>query len=244
MATAILSLHRGAKTVTEEELTAYKAPEPEGRWYPLSHSRVLTVVKQTLDEAGFSVGRQQLGVMRDGSRFFGTLDLKTPISEGVALTVGVRNSVDKSFPLGFCAGSRVFVCDNLAFSAELLVKRKHTIFGERDFIRRIAEAVASLNGFREQEAEKIDRLKGFELSPELAEALMLRAYERGIVGARDLPRVIRLWREPLHDEFRVSTAWSLLNTFTDAMRERSVKQPQDFAVSTMRLGALLDPERN
>jgi hypothetical protein len=30
---------------------------------------------------------------------------------GVSLAVGIRNSWDQSFPLGFCAGARVFVCD-------------------------------------------------------------------------------------------------------------------------------------
>jgi hypothetical protein len=62
--------------------------------------------------------------------------------------VGVRNSVDKSFPLGFCAGARVFICDNLAFRSELLVKRPHTINGERRFNQAIAEAVSQLSSLR------------------------------------------------------------------------------------------------
>src|SRR4051794_18502163 len=103
-----LVLHRGARRVTSEELQQYQAPPPEGRWYPLSHGQVLSVVGRTLAEAGYAIVKQQLGVMRDGSRFFATLDLSSPVAEGVSLAVGVRNSVDKSFPLGFCAGSRVF----------------------------------------------------------------------------------------------------------------------------------------
>lgn len=244
MAKSDLILHRGARTVSPEELAQYPAPPPEGRWYPLSHGRVLGVVTETLRDAGYEIARQQLGVMRDGSRFFGTLDLRSPVSEGVSLAVGIRNSVDKSFPLGFCAGSRVFVCDNLAFRSELLVRRKHTIFGERDFTRRIAEAVGSLDSFREQEALRIERMRGFELSGDRADALILRAYERGIVGARELPRVIQQWRNPPFEEFRDRTAWSLLNAFTGAMKERGNSQPQAHAVQTMRLHGLLDPERN
>ena len=162
----------------------------------------------------------------------------------MSLAVGIRNSVDKSFPLGFCAGSRVFVCDNLAFRSELLVRRKHTIFGERDFTRRIAEAVGSLDSFREQEALRIERMRTFELSDDRADALILRSYERGIVGARELPRVIQQWRNPPFEEFRDRTAWSLLNAFTGAMKERGNSQPQAHAVQTMRLHGLLDPERN
>ena len=75
--------------------------------------------------------------MRDGSRFFGTLDLASPLAERTSLCVGIRNSTDQSFPLGFVAGSRVFVCDNLAFRSELMVRRKHTLHGERDFVRKM-----------------------------------------------------------------------------------------------------------
>jgi len=244
MADSNLVLHRGAKPVTPEELAAYQAPPPRGRWFPLSHGRVLSVVAETLGEAGYAVEKQQLGVLRDGSRFFGTLDLRSPVADGVSLAVGVRNSVDQSFPLGFCAGSRVFVCDNLAFRSELLVRRKHTIHGERDFVRRIAEAVGSLPSFQEQEGLRIERMREAELNDDQADALILRGFERGIVGSRELPRVLQQWRNPPFEEFRPRTAWALLNAFTGAMKERGTSQPQSYAAQTMRLHALLDPERN
>lgn len=245
MAESNLVLHRGAKPVTVDELRQYKAPPPRGRWFPLSHGRVLDVVTETLGEAGYEIERQKLGVLRtDGTRFFGTLDLKSPIADGISLAVGIRNSVDQSFPLGFCAGSRVFVCDNLAFRSELLVRRKHTLHGERDFVRRIAEAVGSLPAFQEQEAVRIERMKGAELGDDQADALILRGFERGIVGAHDLPRVLQQWRNPPFEEFQARTAWALLNAFTGAMKERGERQPQIHATQTMRLHALLDPERN
>lgn len=244
MANSNLVLHRGAKSVSLDELNQFQAPPPEGRWFPLSHGRVLGVVTDTLRDAGYTIERQQLGVMRDGSRFFGTLDLASPVGDGVSLAVGIRNSVDQSFPLGFCAGSRVFVCDNLAFRSELLVRRKHTLNGERDFVRRIAEAVGSLPSFQEQEALRIERMKGAELVDDQADALILRGFERGIVGARELPRVLQQWRNPPHEEFRPRTAWALLNAFTGAMKERGAVSPQLYATQTMRLQALLDPERN
>jgi hypothetical protein len=202
---------------------------------------VVETVKSTLREAGYEIRKESYGVMRGGgSRFFGTLDLGTPLTSGVTLAVGVRNSTDKSFPLGFCAGSRVFVCDNLAFRSELLVRKKHTLNGERNFVRSIAGAVTSLAGFKEQEAERIRRFTYLELSDAQADALILRAYEKAIIGAHQLPRVIREWRNPAFEEFQPRTVWSLFNAFTSALKERSVEQPHTFAVSTMRLNALLD----
>src|SRR4051812_22884309 len=66
---------------------------------------------------------------RGDARLFATVDLGSPLATGVTLAVGIRNSFDKSLPLGFVAGNRVFVCDNLAFRSDLSVKRKHTRFG-------------------------------------------------------------------------------------------------------------------
>ena len=240
---ADLILHAGAQHVTETELLGFLAPEPEGRWYPIAHSRVLQTVKESLGELGYAVERQQLGVIRDGSRFFGTLDLASTIVPGVSLAVGVRNSVDKSFPLGFIAGSRVFVCDNLAFRLELLVRRRHTINGERDFLKRITESVAALRGFVTEESDRINSLTVKYLSEVEADSLILRSWERGIITTNDLPTVVREWRNPSHEEFVPRTAWSLYNAYTAALNGRSQTNPQAHAVATMRVAGLFGPAK-
>ena len=177
----------------------------------------------------------------DNARFFGTLDLATPVATGVSLAVGIRNSVDKSFPLGFCAGNRVFVCDNLAFRSELMVRRKHTRNGERNFGNAIANAVTALGQFKEMEQERIRLLMQTELRPEIADSLILRAYEKGMLSIHHLPRVIQEWRKPSFEEFQPRTAWSLLNAFTTVLKDRAEKNPAQFAVQTIRLNSLLEP---
>lgn len=243
-ASSALVLHRGAKLVTENELLEFTAPPPQGRWYPVSHSRVLDTVRSTLTEAGYEIKNARLGVTPDGQRFFGTLDLGTPIQSGITLAVGIRNSTDKSFPLGFCAGNRVFCCDNLAFRSELLVRRRHTLHGEKRFVAAIASAVVALGSFREAETERIRRMMYLDLSDDQADALILRSYERGIISVRELPRVLHEWRNPSFEEFRPRTAWSLLNAFTSALRDRAVQRPQQHAVQTIRLNGLLEVRRD
>jgi hypothetical protein len=107
MASANLNLHSGGHLVTAEELKGYKAPPPEGRWHPVSHAQVYDRVRETLAAAGYEVASEQLALHRDNHRFFGVMELKTSVSEGVALAVGIRNSTDRSYPLGFAAGNRV-----------------------------------------------------------------------------------------------------------------------------------------
>ncbi len=35
-----LVLHRGARLVTRADLESFEAPPPEGKWFPLKHSKV------------------------------------------------------------------------------------------------------------------------------------------------------------------------------------------------------------
>ncbi len=76
------------------------------------------------------------------------------------------------------AGSRAFCCDNLAFRADLLIRRKHTRYGEQRFNQAIAEAVSGLSSFRDEEARRVEVLRQTELPEILAESLLLRACER------------------------------------------------------------------
>ncbi len=237
-----LMLHAGGKLVTLDELKECKTPPAEGRWHPVSHLTVLENVKETLHGAGYTVKSQQYGLARNDARFFGVLDLETPLAHGVGLSVGVRNSVDKSFPLGFAAGSRVFVCDNLAFRAELLVRRKHTLNGMRAFGTAIGSAVASLTSFKEAEALRIQRMSEMELSPAQASHVILSAYRKGIISTLQLPLVCKEWEEPRHDDFRPRTAWSLFNAFTEVLKPRAISAPQQFVSSTIRLNGLMLPE--
>ncbi len=83
------------------------------------------MVKYSLGFYGHEIIREDYGVTPDGARFFGVLSLKSEYGD-YSDTVGLRNSHDKRFPIGISFGSRVFVCDNLAFSGDRVIRRKHT----------------------------------------------------------------------------------------------------------------------
>lgn len=237
-------LHAGGRLVTLDELKACRTPPPEGRWHPTAHTTVLATVRETLSGAGYQIASQKLALARDGARFFGVLDLTTPLAQGVSLSVGIRNSTDKSFPLGFAAGSRVFCCDNLAFRAELLVRRKHTINGMRAFGTAIGTAVTSLASFKDAEEHRIKRMMEMELTPEAASHIILQAFHRGIISTLQIPKVCEQWENPPHEEFRARTGWGLFNAFTEVLKERAITAPQVFVSQTIRLNGLMLPDRS
>lgn len=245
MVSSMLVNHCGARQVNATELATIAPPEPTRTWYPLAHRTVLDSVCATLSGAGFAIVRSRLSVSHGDARFFGTLDLATSINNEVSLAVGIRNSNDQSFPIGFCCGQRVFVCDNLAFTSEIVVSKKHTRFGQERYLEGLARAVASLDQYRRSAADWIARMQQQELSEDAANSLLLQAYERKIVGLRLLPQVIEEWRRPQREEYRPRTAYSLFNCFTDVFgRERQTRFPAESALATMRLSQLLSPPSN
>lgn len=234
-------LHCGAKPVTRQQLALVACPPGTDTWKPVPHATVLDLVGGMLELSGFRIAKEQLGLTRDENRFFGTLDLQNELAPGVTLSVGVRNSTDQSLPLGFCAGNRVFVCDNLSFSSELIVKRKHTKNGETRFREAISLAVGNLAQFQAAETRRIQILQGQQLGRHEAEACLLSAFEKGILSARTLPKAIEQYRQPRYDWGSRESAWFLFNAITAVLQPRARSNPQAFSLTTMQLVSLFFP---
>ncbi|MCB9807825.1 hypothetical protein H6770_01060 [Candidatus Peribacteria bacterium] len=212
--------HCGASLVTKGDLEIIPAPPPTETWFPIPHLDVLEAVEGTLSSAGFEVRNYQLSVSHGKLRFFGVLDIATPLADGVTLSVGVRNSNDKSFPIGFCVGNRTFVCDNLAFSSEIVISKRHTRFGSDRFHEGIAATIDKLSDYHSLEAERIKRLQSQAIPDRAAESIVLRAWEQGLVGTRLLRPLLDEWRKPTFEEFQDRTAWSMLAAFTHVAKDR------------------------
>jgi len=139
-------LHCGAELVSKEQLWEVPTPEHTETWYPLAHFSVFAEVQTQLRSCGFIITEQAHALSHDGQRYFGVLNITLP-GRGIfewTWAVGIRNSHDKTFPAGLVAGTKVFCCDNLAFSGEVQISRKHTRFAERDLSHLTARAVGQL----------------------------------------------------------------------------------------------------
>src|SRR6185312_13063801 len=137
----------------------------------------------------------------DGLRYFGLLEVTNGhLAEDYGLVIGLRNSHDKSFPAAIAMGSSVFCCDNLAFSAEVTIARRHTRFIERDLPRIVHTAVGRLSDLRGKQDERIQAYKETELSDPAAHDLVIRAIDASVLPVTQVPDVLQEWRIPSHEE--------------------------------------------
>ena len=153
------------------------------------------------------------GLSADGLRYFGLLEVANcQQTEDYAYVLGLRNSHDKRFPAGLAVGASVFVCDNLSFSGEIKIGRKHTRHLDRDLPRMVSSAVGQLADRWHEQSRRIAAYRSHEIGDKQVHDLILRALDARAITLTQIPRILTEWRAPRHVEFRVDgkTAWRLL----------------------------------
>jgi hypothetical protein len=229
-----LMLHAGAKPVDYDGLHALTTPDPTDTHVPIPHFRVVDLVRYSLGFYGHEITGEHYGVTDDGARFFGLLSLRSTYG-GYEDTVGLRNSHDKRFPIGISFGSRVFVCDNLAFIAEHVIRRKHTANAKRDLPGLVGELVEPLALQREAQHRTFERYRATPLLQRQADHAIMEMYRQDIIGVTRIADVAKQWEEPEYD-WGDKTAYRLFNAATFALTGRALEN----SAATPKLHQVID----
>lgn len=217
-------LHAGAEAVSYDALRALETPASTATHVPIPHYRVVDLIAHSLGYYGHQVTEQHFGLTPDGMRFFGVLCLKSDYT-GYTDMVGLRNSHDRKFPVGVSFGSRVFVCDNLAFSGDHVIKRKHTANLKRDLPGLIGEIIEPLAIQREAQHKMFDAYRATSLTDERADAAIMQMFRQGVINVQRIPDVLKQWDEPSCD-WGDKTGWRLFNAATFALTGRVSENPK------------------
>jgi hypothetical protein len=218
-----LVLHAGASPVTYDELRLVPTPPPTETHFPIPHHEIVELARYTLGFYQHEIVEEHFGVTPDGARFFGLMSLRSPHGDYTDV-LGLRNSSDKSFPVSLAFGSRVFVCDNLAFIGETVIRRKHTANAKRALPSLISDIVAPLQQQRLAQSDTLLRYKATKLSDAVADHAILSMYRQNIIGVQRIADVIDQWERPAHD-WGDRTAWRLFNATTFALSGKVAERP-------------------
>ncbi|MCY2929802.1 MAG: DUF932 domain-containing protein [Planctomycetota bacterium] len=222
-----LILHCGSRQASRELVERCPTPPPTPTWVPIAHHQLLERVESSLTATGLRVVNQAHALSADRMRYFGLLEVVNGNGHAdYALVIGVRNSHDRTFPAGLAVGSAVFACDNLSFSSEIVIARRHTRFIERDLPGLVDQAVGRLGDLRGLQDERIALYKQTALNDVRAHHLTIKAVDARIVPVTRVPHVLREWRRPSHEEFARDgkTAWRFMNAVTGAAKGGNLLQ--------------------
>jgi len=123
----ILSAHGDSSYVPEEFIREIPSPEFTTTWHPYSHAQVISITEKAAEQAGVLslINDRRYSITKKQDNMFAVWNLKEDLG-GINTAIGFRNSTSKQLSVGYTAGTRVFVCDNLAFSGEWITMHKHT----------------------------------------------------------------------------------------------------------------------
>jgi hypothetical protein len=234
---ATLLAHTDTSKISREDLRLVSTPAATATHQPLPHRRIIDALLETLSFRHIQVIRDEYAVSVDGMRMFGVMELESEF-RGVRFSIGVRNANDKSMRLALTVGYRVLVCDNMAFMGDFTpVLHKHT--RRLDLADVVSIGVDKIQRNFEPLRQTITDWQERPLADERAKLIIYNAFVEARLG---LPRhlvhsVHRFYFEPVYDEFKPRTFWSLSNAFTSALK--SLKPAPQFKL-TAKLGGYLD----
>ena len=220
-------------TIDRSRLDQISTPIPTLSWTPLPHHELMDRVEKRIQDYGYRIQHSNCLLSHGGDRFFGSLTLGSRRSLGYRRMIVIRNSHDKSVAAGLVAGARVIVCSNGMFTGdEICLNRKHTSRLFEDLDQKIDEGFQKV--FSEWQANdlRIMRYRETEISDERAHDLIIRSVDAEAIPPSAIPRVLKEYREPWHEEFMPRTAWSLHNAFTETMKEKPHLIPERSRILT------------
>ena len=216
-----LILHAGAEAVSFDALRAVPTPAATETHHPVAHYEIVDLMRFTLAYYGHEVVEEQHAVMPDGARYFGLMTLRSTYGD-YGDVIGLRNAHDRAFAIGVAFGSRVFVCDNTAFVADHVIRRKHTSRAKRELPGLLAGIVGPLKEARAAQHHQMNRYQATRLSDEAGDHAILEMYRRQVIGKKSIDEVMILWGAAGPER----TAWCLFNAATRVLAGKVIEHPK------------------
>tara|TARA_Y100000361_G_scaffold12973_1_gene10263 strand:+ start:1618 stop:2553 length:936 start_codon:yes stop_codon:yes gene_type:complete len=235
-----LSICGGNRTLVEyDQVVGVPTPPVEFRkkenangeraisYQPIAHHELVNRTKGFLDQQGFTIEDEVHSLARDNKHYFGLFSVDHPnrAESDRGCVIGVRNSHDKTFPAGLCAGDAPFVCDNLIFTNTIKLARRHTRNILQDLDATINRALGKLFGFWHGQDSRIKAYQNFELGNSDVNDIVIRACKAGAIPKTKIMDVVNQWESSDHPEFWDRNMNSLYNAFTEVYKGNLVALP-------------------
>ena len=250
-----LMLHCGAEPASREVVAALPKSNFKSlgsRHNPFPFIDYIESVEKSIDRlGGIKITGEDYGLSHDGSRFFGLLDIETDFSDGLMekyqmqKQIGMRSSTQKIFSAGLAFSTVCFICDNLAFSGDITLSRKHTTNIMSDLPELIDDSLHKLTKDMRLIEGRYDLYSEKSVSDKQAHDLVCKSLDLGrvhsdkkgqyVVASNKVAEVLKHWYE--NPNWKKRNAFSLFNCFTEETKDI---QFQDQSKRTRNLHWLFD----
>lgn len=216
---------KGENIVSKDELALVPVPEKTKTYQPVPHDFLTDTIRKIGDDMlkDFSFHSGKYALAREGAHFFGLHVYKNGgDGKGIGLSIGFRNSYDKSMAIGIAIGANVFVCDNLAFSGDITILRKHTQNVWQDIENQTIQTLYRSQPRYHELVEQVANMRIHELTDDEAYKVLGLVYGKEILSIRQLAVARNQWDNPSFEEFKSRDMWSLYNACTYSLKSSPI----------------------
>ena len=195
-------------------------PEGTDSHTPIPHFSLVEETHAALDRAGLKVEEEEHALGRGGLRYFGGFALKgnDMKADDRRLVLGLRNAHDKSFAASVCIGNQMMVCENLCFSSDVKLARRHTTNILRDLPMVLSNAISRVVSHWADMGKRIESYKNTEVQRDRCADMVIDLVDAKAFPARDVYKAVQEFRNPRHDEFKGGSLWTLYNGITEHLK--------------------------
>ena len=212
-------LHCGGQSASLPDLMSVPLPKETNSYKPVAHAdlaiNLIDIASNVL--SGFEYKKSNYGLARNGNQLFGIHTFRGD-DEDMGMSIGFRNSYDKSMSVGVAIGGSVFVCDNLAITGEVTILRKHTANVNIDLEELMVTAIYKSQGNYKQVLEDAKQLSQISFNNHDAYSQIGLLYGCGIITPRQIPVVKKSWLKAEQEAFLPRNSWSFYNAATEALK--------------------------
>jgi len=210
----------GSHGASLNEVLMVPPPPPTRSYAPVSNRDLVDLIDERTDKiVGLPVKSRRFGLSQKGQQMFGTYTFDVGDAER-GLSIGFRNSYNKTLSVGIVTGASVFVCSNLCFSGDAFkVVKKHTVNVWQSVTEIIDTAImAAATNYQALDAD-FCAWKAVEVQEARGAELIGRALYDGVLAPQQATIAMADWRNARHEQFADRTAWSLYNCYTEAVKK-------------------------
>jgi len=234
--------------VSYDQLKEIEKPEPMGaRHFPIDHHELVDIAKRELGNNGFEITQEEHGLSEKGMNCFSGFSIRKSDFDNTdrELVFGLRNSHNQKFASSVAVGSSMLVCENLCFSSDITLSRKHTrnIFSELPSI--MNKAIQSIQQTWDNEGKRIETYKNTEANEVEVINKLLKA---GLIKPTKIGDFLDLVQNGGVDvngtkgafhEYR-GTLWNIFNAVTESYKNLTANNVMHLPRMTMEAQNILD----
>ena len=219
---------------SEMDVRMVPVPATTRTYTPMPHGDLIDLLEVQVGHhlPQYQVADKQFGLAREGQQLFGLMTLEQSYRQAeehlslredrLDISIGFRNSYDKSMSVGVVGGAKVFVCDNMMMHADAVkIMKRHTKNVLKEFDYMLYTSIPELQAQFVQMKDAKRDLECIEVEHEQGYEFLGRMFGNKLLTPVQLSSAVDDWRTPSFETFKTRNAWSLYNAATWGLKKGS-----------------------